>query len=245
MAQIVTTFSFEGFHAYGSRFIDSFVKHWPQYDDLAVYSDKFVDVGRAEFRGLSQVEGLGAFKARHTGPLANGRTPMPCWKRKDHDDGYSFKTDAVKFSNKVFVVRDAAYRLREGFMAWIDADVIVTARPPEFAVKTLLGDADVAYLGRDGVHSECGFLAFRLPQALPLIDTWAQFYRDDTVFGLKEWHDSYVFDMARQFCVHAVKQRNMTPGGYGHVWEKSPLNSWSVHQKGDRKGQPIPERTRA
>lgn len=235
MATIVTTYSVEGFYSYGHRFIETFERYWPRTDRLIVYADRVTDGAKCEHRQLTEIPALGEFQQRHANDLmANGRVPTNRWKSKDREDGYSFRTDAVKFSNKVFVVRDMARRMRRGIMAWMDADVVTFAQVPQMFVEDMLAHHDVAYLGRTRAHSECGFLAFRLPEAACLIERWAAYYETDEVFNLQESHDSHVFDVAREQ-MPFLRQRDLTPNGYAHTWVRSPLAVFSDHLKGERK----------
>lgn len=244
MAHVITTYSVEGFYSYGWRFIETFHQFWgtgPASDMLFCYADRIVDDYRGVTvrRDLSSIPELQGFQLRHLGnPMAHGRVPTSRWKSKDRDDGYSFRTDACKFAYKVFVIRDAARRyvkvFGDGFLAWCDADVVFFKPVPHGFVEELLTNHDVAFLGRGRAHSECGFLGFRLPEALPLIERWCAFYETDRFLQLEETHDSYLFDLARHL-EPTVRQLNMTPEGYAHTWMRSPLAAFSDHLKGQRK----------
>lgn len=239
---VVTSFSRQGAHEYGYRFLDTFAKHWPKDVDLVVYREGQETHPRAKMRDLMALPDCLEFITSHKDdPLANGRlrpdeASPACWRNKDRREGYTFRTDAVKFCRKVFAVADAAERLRSGILVWIDADVVHLDDVPVDFVEGLLAGKDAAYLGRVGCHSECGFLAFRLPDALPLIRRWARFYKTDEVFFLHEWHDSFVWDVARSLTPE-VFCHDLTPGGAGHVFvsDISPLKPYCDHLKGDRK----------
>lgn len=238
MITVVTSYGHEGAALYGHRFVAQWWKHWPEKDRLVCYVESEVAEqpgSRIEMRNLLGVSACAAFLARHRGSAAaHGRKPQPVWRQKERDAGYSFRTDAYKFCRKVFAVRDAARFIDDGVLAWLDADVVTTTPVPDDFVEDLLGSADVAYLGRGRAHSECGFLAFRLPAARPVIETWAALYATDGVFSLPEWHDSFVFDVARRACPD-VECRDLTPGGSGHVWCRSPLARYLDHLKGDER----------
>lgn len=235
-ALIVTSFGAAGYERYGRRFCETFAKAWNPVDDLVCYVEEPAEIPRGETRLLSKALGASEFLARHAdSPLVQGRAPTPAWRDKEREAGYSYRTDAYKFARKVFAIADAAAEYEGSILAWIDADVVVLRRTPRDLVAEQLENADVAYLGRKGPHSECGFLAFRLPQALPLIRTWQDFYADDTFLAERQWHDSYLFDRARERHPE-IKCRDLTPGMSGHVWPKSPLAPYMDHCKGeDRK----------
>jgi hypothetical protein len=241
---VVTSFSPAGYEQYGCRFLETFDRHAAGEIDLVVYAEAPVPHhpgGSLEVRPLFGIDLAADFIDKFKDDkLASGREPTPAWKAKDRADGYSFKTDAVKFCRKVFAIADAADRIRRSragdeMLVWLDADVVTHARVPTKLFADILGNDDVAYLGRDGTHSECGFLAFRLPAALPLILQWQHFYESGTFLRAREWHDSFLFDRAREQ-VPGLRYHNLTPGGRGHVWFQSPLAQCFDHCKGpDRK----------
>lgn len=242
MNSVITSFSRGGLHEYGFHFIESFDKYWPAEVDLILYAEHQMArppsiCGRTiAVRRLDELVSFQKFMQRFgSDPLHAGRVPTAVWKEKDRRDGYSFKNDAIKFCRKVFAVQHAADQdHQQGVMAWIDADVRHLKRTPRnFIESTLAGNA-IAYLGRDGTYTECGFLAFDLPQALPIIRDWATMYALGEVFSLQEWHDSFVFDHVRRLHPE-IAGTNLTPGGRAHVWCDSPLAPFCDHLKGQRK----------
>lgn len=237
---VVTSFSPAGHEQYGRRFLQTFDQHFAGEIDLVVYAEEQFPHhhgGSLEVRSLFGIDlAVDFIEQFKDDKLASGREPTPVWKSKDRADGYSFRTDAVKFCRKVFAITDAADRLlrarsEDQLLVWLDADVVTHARVPSRFFIDLLGDHDVAYLGREGTHSECGFLTFRIPAAVPLIERWQRFYADGTFLRAREWHDSYLFDLARAE-LHRLRYRNLTPGGRGHVWFQSPLAAHFDHLKG-------------
>lgn len=248
MIRVVTTFSETGMLEYGWRFMDTFDAFWPSHCKLAVYYEKLPTLTRImrnpppTFRDLRDVEQRTNFLWRNsTLPIARGLVPTPVWKRKDRDDGYSFRTDAVKFCHKVFAIADAAARKESEFLVWIDADVLSFDFVPITFIDDMMEGYDVAYLGREGTHSECGFLSFRIPQALPMIAAWAHQYTSGEVFNLTEWHDSFVFDVVRRNHARSLRFHNLSmhvhrgEQGSGHPWHRTPLGLYMDHLKGERK----------
>lgn len=244
---VVTSFGERGYQDYGRRFIETFDRHAGGEIDLLVYAEhQFAHnpEGRMTVRPLFGVDLCADFIDRYAdNKLASGREPTKAWKQKDRDSGYSFKTDAVKFARKVFAISDAARRLpASGMLVWLDADVVALERFSSQLFHDLLADADVAYLGREGTHSECGFLAFRMPAALTLVRVWEAYYESGRFLEQPEWHDSFLFDEARRSRPH-LKYRDLSPGGRGHVWCNSPLARYFDHLKGERKAMGFsPER---
>jgi hypothetical protein len=163
-------------------------------------------------------------------------------RNRGRDDPSNYRRQAVRFCHKVFAIKRALEAARADrqaggqglrYLVWIDADVIITRPVTMDDLKKCLpdeGDA-VAYLGRkDWDHSECGWLAFDLERGGTDVIEWvAGAYQSDQVFGLDQWHDSWVWD-------RAIKERratNLTEGKPGmDIWPHSPMGAWSTHHKG-------------
>lgn len=242
---IVTTFHQPGLERYGQRMIDSFVEHWPGDVRLRVYAEDCtpqVDSDRVEVLDLHECcPSLVEFKERHRdNPIANGTiakdTGVPF---KDNQ----FKWDAVRFSNKVFAVIHASVTVDTDWMIWLDADTLTFRDVPEdFLDSVCEKDVLACYLGRrEKYHSECGWVAYNLrhPELKQFMQDWLALYRDDTIFDLREYHDSFVFDVLRKrYTDQGVLFHNMTPvqpneKGPGHPFIASPLGGYMDHLKGD------------
>ena len=237
---VVTSFSAAGYEQYGRRFLQTFDRFFPGHIQIFAYAEAPMPgaPGRVTGRSLLALPDFKEFRARWDGnALASGREETPVWKSKDRADGYCYKTDAMKFCRKVFAIKAAANELAgepDTALFWIDADVVATASPPTDFFEDILNGHTVAYLGRTGTHSECGFLGFRLPTALPFINRWANFYSQDRWLKEKEWHDSYLFDRVRETTAY-LRARDISPGGRGHVWHQTVLGNYLDHLKGQRK----------
>lgn len=226
---VVTGFSPTGYEQYGKRFLETFDRYWPKSVDLLVYAEEEVPVPRGEFRDLFSIEGCASFiESYRDDPAANGLMPSLSWKQKEIEGGYSFRFDAWKFCRQGFIPFAAAQG-RTGILIWLDADVVTFAPVPEGFAESLVS-APVAYLGRAPKHSEIGFMGFRLPEALPVLERFRDHYATGSVFSLREWHSAYVFD--RALMDSGVASVDLTPGGSGHVWRQSPLAAYTEHLKG-------------
>ena len=235
MTTIVSSFGPAGAALYGCRFVEEFAAYWPADIQLVLYVEAPFDHPRAEVRDLLALPDCAAFLERHKDNLAaQGKVPTPCWGPKALSRGESYRTDAYKFCRKVFAVADAAARCADDLMFWLDADVRTLARVPDGWLESLMAGRDLAYIGR-AQQSECGFIGFRLPQTMPLIDAWAAHYATDSVFQLREFHDSYVFDRVRE-TTPGLRAVNLSPkGSSGHPWMQSPLAQFTDHCKGRRR----------
>lgn len=229
---VVSGFSPAGYRLYGCRFLETFDQHWPESVNLIVYAEEEVPMPRGECRDLFGIPGCASFLERYRDdPRANGRVPNLAWKQKEVDEGYSFRFDAWKFCRQGFIPRAAAEGL-DGILVWLDADVITFSRVPEGFIESIV-TAPVAYLGRHPKHSEIGFMGFRLPEALPVLDLFRDSYASESVFDLPEWHSAYVFDRAVEAA--GIESVDLTPGGRGHVWMQSPLAQYTDHLKGPKR----------
>lgn len=230
---------------YARMFLAGFEQHWPKEVRLLIYADGPISCpGRAEVRDLADCEGYSEFIARHAGdPVKCGKVPAPgaTWKPKDIAAGYNFRFDAVRFAGQGFIPEHAAKTLPDGdVLCWLDADVASRGPIPCGWVEGLLAGQDGAYLGRAPKHSEIGFWAVQMGDDVRrFLVNFANAYLTDLIFDLAEWHSAFVWDRAREAAEQSlflIDMRNLTPGGSGHVWLKSPLARYLEHRKGDRKG---------
>lgn len=244
--QVCTGFSPKGYEEYGKRFLDSFEKHWPREIGLNVYVEQPVAAPFARVIPLAECGGVMDFIARHKDdPEKNGRKPNDKWKERHKRGGYNFRFDAVKFCRQCFIPSHTARYMADGdLLVWFDADVLTFDTPPKGFLDSIIGDADLAYLGRTGMHSEIGYWSVRLNERTrSFVDLFAFMWRSDRVFDLAEWHSAFVFDHCRN--VSRMNEKNLTPNGRGHVWFQSPLGKYTDHCKGARKALGhSPERTK-
>lgn len=239
MIRVCSGFSPTGNVQYGQRFLASFDRHWPRDVELRVYVEEptAFPARQTSERILWSIPGAREFHERHADNVAaHGRTQQPCWKDKERQKGYSFRTDAYKFWKQILIPEAAAASLSDGdILVWMDADVETTADVPRDLVPQLLGDAEVCYLGRNLSHSEIGFWAVRIgDRTRRFLHEIAEVYRTDQVFELREWHSAFVWDFVRTG--FGLKERNLVGRGLrGHVWPYTTLARYTRHDKGWRK----------
>jgi len=235
---VVTAFSAEGYEQYGRRLIetyDRFGKALP----LHVYSqDVHLIGGCAQQFPQSVCPGLDLFLAECAQvPEACGRKDQGSWKEKEIKAQYSYRFDAFKFVKMVAVMHAAGHNLGAGYMVWLDGDTVVRKPIPlDLAERSLPKGCDYAYLGREPKHTETGYVVFRLPEALPILDTWVNFYWSWKFLKQTEWHSAYLFDRARG--AHPdIKGHNLTPGARGHAIHQCWVGGIFDHCKGKRKAK--------
>ena len=143
-----------------------------------------------------------------------------------------------RFSHKVEAQCRALLEYEEGYLIWLDTDVIqckpITAEkwrewrphPGEFCT----------YLGRgDGYHPETGFICYDLthPRKEEFVEELAMIYLNDGIFTLREFHDAYVWDhVSREL---KIPRRDIGPGTAGEAFGRSALKDYFIHCKGNRK----------
>ena len=239
--KVITGWSPSGWLQYGQRFLSSFERFWPEEVDLRVYvEEEFFHIQTSkrlvEQVKLDAIPGCTEFINKYRGnKRANGEEVQPNWKESCKINGYNFRFDAWKFCRQGFIPYHAAQEIRSGILCWLDGDVVTNRPVPKGWIESLIPEhAAVAYLGREPKHSEIGVQIYRIPEAMPVLRDFSEFYRTESVFGLKEWHSAYVFDQAR--CMNDVVTHNLTPNGFGNVWMQSPMAQYTDHLKGKRKG---------
>ena len=233
-----------GYGQYGKRMIETFDKHWPQSIKLQVYYEwmptnkAFSD--RVEWIDINNAcPKLGEFKQRHkANPHANGIKPG-----SDPNGKYSYLWDAVKFAHKSYCVSHAALNANSDLVVWLDADVVTHSAIPEGFIESLLPqDHYCAYLGRQKIYPECGFVIYNTRSVYnqQFMEDWQDMYRTDSLFNEIEYHDSYLFwILQKKYAQRGMQSFNISEGHPhipgGHVFINSPLGAYMDHLKGTRK----------
>ena len=177
---------------------------------------------------------------------AAGLALIPSGPQPDtYKTAYNYRFDALRFSFKIFALTKV---LRTGlvldYFAWIDADVVcrkpVTANymVPMFPESNQIA----SYLGRSefpqpNPYSECGFVGYRLsnPLVMSFLEEFESLYLDGDIFSLREWHDSYIFDVLRfKFQEAGAEFKNLVQGlpESDHPFMQSALAEFFDHLKG-------------
>lgn len=166
-------------------------------------------------------------------------------KQKEEKD---YRMDYRRFSFKVFALHQAmtfAVEEKLDYLVWLDADVVLKKELSfEDIEKWLPKDGVASYLGRkDWDHSECGFMVFNLKNGgKEFLDRIVSMYITDEVLTLKQWHDSFVFDVVKEEFNKANGKDvflNLTDGVEGRdVFDNCVLSEFMEHKKGNRKFTP-------
>jgi hypothetical protein len=239
---VVTTFSVAGFDQYAHRMIDTWLKHWPSDVTLFVYPDQPVPL--PERPNLRVMAGAQPQKAKF----------IKRWKDKPECTGtpggkpYDYRFDAIKFCHKPFCLWDFATRndhLPQPYegVIWLDADTITHRKVDQRALLEIAPPQfDMQSLGRSYKYTECGYLWFCLrpeSKGRAVLEEWVRLYTSGDFRKQREWHDSYLFDMARPK-VAGGRMNNLTGhiprrSGGGHPFVNCFLGEYMDHHKGPRK----------
>jgi hypothetical protein len=233
--EVVTSFSYAGYRQYGKQCLESYVQHWPF--PLVVYLDTAQRFHEIHTRYTRRIPGWrGAYQGL---PAQNPDAEKP--------DSYLW--NAQRYAVKPYIWHDAAKRMGRGILAWLDADTVTTGSVPSTILEDMLGDADVAYLGRGAMHPENGCVVFRVPEALPLLSWCRTAYQNHRY---KAWTDGWTDCHALRRGLHAVsvRARDLTSHAHEGEWRSfvdafalSPLGPYVIHLKGrrqKREGRLIP-----
>lgn len=240
----VTTCSQAGWVEYAETMVDSFDKNFPPEMKLVVYVDFKAPPSRhrVEFRQISQT-GMSLENyhfALSEFDFALGQT-VP-YSEHDFANTYGIIWNARKFSFKVFTICHAIMTGNSDVVVWLDADSNIVDRVDYNVINRSIPEyAMVSYLGRSWRYTECGYVAYNMSH--PLTNLFAeavvQMYTSGAVFSLKEWHDSYVFDVVRLYFERRLGVRNFNIAKHvddlDHVFLNTELGLYIDHMKGPRK----------
>lgn len=239
---VITSFGPKGYSQYGKRFIETFLEHWPESEKLICYIEEPVPdeypAERVEFRELYAIPAVTDFldRVQASHPIFRGM--------RNGGTQYDYHFDAYRFCRKVFSIVDAYYRMIDGApedvvlanIAWLDADTYTFKDVPENFIEKTLDGQFIAYLGREQMYSEAGYIAFdpNHPVASHFFHHYASTYTSGAFKYLGEWHDCYVLDFTR--CVTGAPGHNLAAGlMVDHPFVYSMLGQFLDHAKGGRK----------
>jgi hypothetical protein len=244
---VVTTFHEKGLKTYAQKMIDTFCENWPEDITLHIYPEKCNPIirnhGHITLTNLDDVTALKAFKEKWKSvPKANGDVSNDPVRSKRKDAGKGFKWDAVRFAHKVYAIFDCAKYSDADVLIWMDADTICHSPITKDRLEQLIpADKDLCFLGRKGKYTECGLYAMNLKSlgVQLFLQEFQRMYDDaeNGIFTLDEWHDSFVFDAAKNKfkTLNNLDWSGHLITGEGHPLINSEWGAYLDHLKGDRK----------
>jgi hypothetical protein len=211
---------------------ESFSFYWPPAIQLTVYTEGFAgDLERANVR-FEELD----LAAPWLGPWQRRYAPIQV-ARVGSGKSYDMRFDAIRFSYKVAAI-GAADR-SAGVLIWIDADTVTHATITLSWLARLFPSGDLAWLEREAIYPECGFMMFRLPGAEDVIRDLLNLYQSGRLFALPQWHDSYAIETIASLHAAGGKLKIWSLSGaarkHAHVFANSELSTRMDHFKGPRK----------
>jgi len=239
--QVLTTMNYNGWHQYGERMVESFVKWWPEDIELHLYAENFVP--NKSYKNLvvydifDTCSNLKNFVLEHDNE----------YNRGIRNGTRDFKFDAIKFCYKVFSQVHRIKNSNAQRLLFIDADTITFDTPPMKQLSDMLGPQQLcAYLGREKSKklpfSETGFIMYNLeiPATKEFAQVFETIYTSGEVFKLDYQVDCYPFDVSRKRIEqkYNITSNNLNDGfGNKHPFINTILGTFMDHLKGDQRKQ--------
>jgi len=236
---VVTTFSHEGYKAYGKQMIKTFNKHWPDDVHLYVYYDvkPSEQSSKIHYRNLNEsCPGLVSFKERR-----QIRSEINERLKKATQGKAGYKWDAVRFAHKVYAIHHASNTINADYLIWLDGDTISFENVTMKLLNFLVDDENyTTYIGRPRRFPECGFVTYNMKHKYhsEFMDRFVGLYEEDTIFNESQWHDSWLFDRIRERMVDEgkIKSRMINePYTNKNPFMNCILGLYVDHTKGGRK----------
>jgi len=241
----VSTCSHDGWKEYGEKFVKSFIDHYPVDAHLYMYIDfsPTIKHERVTYRKISDCYGLDDFQTyiKNLG-FSKGKAIVS----DTHDQAHSphIIWNASKFSFKVFSVEHCVINSTEDVVTWVDADTIAFQDiGVEFISSIIPPYCLLNYLGRSEKYTECGYVSYNKqhPDCRKFVQDFADLFRTGAIFSMKEWHDSYIFDILRYVYEKFNNDINYNISfevmEYDHVFINCSLGGYLDHLKGPRKSE--------
>jgi hypothetical protein len=234
----VTCFNLQGWRETGGLLVNGFIQHWPQDVHLTVYVDDpipkkdLIRDHRVKYQILNQSE-LMEFKQRHkNSPEANGLG------KKSTNGIKNYRYDAVRFSHKVFALFQLLEEKETDILIWLDGDSRTHSKIKTSDINSWIPEEKFAgYLARPWMYTETGFHIFNMNHSIAkkFLDTWKQYYLDDSIFKLEMWTDCHTYDAAKKNFDDKHWHNLSPPIKNNHPFINGPLGEFMDHMKGPRK----------
>ena len=191
--KFVTSMNQAIYDTYGKDMLVSFDKFWPE-GEMWVYTEEVIEgledlSERITRKALYEVEGAKHFLDTLMAlPMTRGEVVFPTHTVKD------YRYNAAQFSRKALAQCDAACD-HEGYMFWIDADVITDDYIPGAMLEDMMMGKFIAVMKRPEWHSLCtSFIGWDTNHAIA--NDWFNMYYITYMSGnfltLEIWDDAFV-----------------------------------------------------
>jgi hypothetical protein len=240
---VITSMNKEGWDRYGQRFVQTFLKFWPENISLHIYAEGFnletsnlrVHIINFDTQLSTLMETFSAQQKLLFNKIGNVPT-----------NNYLF--DAMKFAKKGFALIDGIEKNIGKQVIWLDADIFTFSPISKHQLSNILQSEDIevfcSHLRRFGMHTESGFLGFNTlhPLTHEFCDRYKSIYLSGAIFHLEHWTDCHVFDCLKTYYISFGFQRafHEIPSALSsHPFINSPLGLFMDHLKGNRKNNGI------
>jgi hypothetical protein len=237
----ISTFNVDGMRLYGRRMVESFCRCWPSEVSLRLYSEGWdADAFLAHCQPWSASLSRLAAETCEITHLASASPWLDSFKARNRDRiCRGFRWDAVRFSHKVAAVCHAASTIDADVLIWLDGDIFTHAPVAIADLEALAPAVDewISWLDRASMYPECGFymLNLRHENHPGFISAFEAMYADDALYGLAEYHDSYVLQQVVEREGAMAKSLSGAGRATSHPLVNGPLGQWFDHLKGSRK----------
>jgi len=249
--EAITTFSLAR-QPFGVDMIRSFIEHWPAEIALNAIVEGSSSITVTKHKSRLKVAEFSECCSFHA-TFKEHFKKVQGWRFKGQES-VPFLFDAVRFAHKVFAIDHAIRSSSADVLIWLDADVVTHAGIPlDLLSLDLDPESGWSFLGRSHLsdvaggldYPECGFMMF-YPKARGFQRFWQlmrYFYFEFGLYGLFEWHDSFVFQQALALTRTDFPEFGFDISGLGlvdvgdpsHVFIASKLGEFMDHKKGARK----------
>jgi len=237
-----TTFNASGYNEYGKKMLESFADRIPADMRIICYTDGFMPDfwhQNIEYRDLNATSKmLPNFKRKFSQfEMARGII-----RKQDGTLLYNYNYDAIKFCHKVFCITHALQNIETRYAFWLDGDTLCKQPIPQGFFQSFLKNGEyTCYLGRNHMHSECGFVGYdtQHPQHKSFVQTYENIFNSGDIFALAAWHDCVAYDEMRKAFEKAnlIKSNNISAhcADTMHVFVNTPLGQYMDHLKGPQR----------
>jgi len=256
MLTFISSMNYKLYEQYGRRFLSSWLDKAGNNIELVIcFEGAGLEAVRDEFESdrIKIVSLSSDLLTRFRGIYSQFSEARGIVLRQDEQkrisSTYNYRYDAVRFAFKIFAIQQTLQeRNVQNNFAWIDSDIVCVKDFQENDLNIFFPSNEflASYLGREAFplpnpHSECGFVAYNYghKDTANFIKDFLNLYIYGDIFSLKEWHDSFVFDVVRRdYQTRGMSFFNLSEAfpDADHPFMLSGLSEYFDHLKGpDRK----------
>lgn len=242
---VFTTFNKSGYDQYGRNMLQSMTEHVPAGVDIVAYTEGFSADFEHPLVSYTDLPSSSPNLVRFKQKFGRFELATGVVEKKNGVKGYNYNFDAIKFCHKVYCQVHALKHLKSRYLFWVDGDTLVKKTMPSGFFESFLAAGEyTCYLGRDHMHSECGFVGFDSAHTehKNFVASYENIFNSGDIFLLAAWHDCVAYDTLREmFEAQGKIVSNNISGKYSsvmHPFVNTILGEYMDHLKG-------PERKKA